>query len=139
MAIFTMTSARQIPRRADRRSLSASRRSFPSLGPGCATAGEAASDGCEARRLRVPRIDHLADVSRVEVEGVEGQRLLGLEEPDLHLAVLGAELREVVLQPGDAQVSAADLVVHDVDRPERSEERRVGKECRSWWSPSHSK
>src|SRR5712672_3559061 len=58
----------------------------------------------EARRLRVPRIDHLADVPGVEVERVEGQRLLGLEEADLHLPVLGAKLREVVLQPRDAQV-----------------------------------
>src|SRR5688572_31071614 len=25
------------------------------------------------------------------------------------------------------------------DRPSRSEERRVGKECRSWWIPYHEK
>ena len=33
-------------------------------------------------------------------------------------------------------VSAADVCVIDTDT-ERSEERRVGKECRSRWSPYH--
>ena len=40
----------------------------------------------------------------------------------------------------DADVSAARALVSsgpDVDAPARSEERRVGKECRSRWSPYH--
>ena len=30
-----------------------------------------------------------------------------------------------------------DVVVTEIDRASRSEERRVGKECRSRWSPYH--
>src|SRR5687768_18443409 len=33
----------------------------------------------------------------------------------------------------------ADRSVWDLTSPERSEERRVGKECRSRWSPYHGK
>src|SRR3712207_7685936 len=29
------------------------------------------------------------------------------------------------------------IIVHDAHDPSRSEERRVGKECRSRWSPYH--
>src|SRR3712207_9556396 len=36
-----------------------------------------------------------------------------------------------------ADLADADVVVTDHHRPERSEERRVGKECRSRWSPYH--
>ena len=30
-----------------------------------------------------------------------------------------------------------DLLIHALEGPQRSEERRVGKECRSRWSPYH--
>src|SRR3989454_12751404 len=42
--------------------------------------------------------------------------------------------------PGDSVASVADhvrRVVHDAAIGVRSEERRVGKECRSRWSPYH--
>ena len=32
---------------------------------------------------------------------------------------------------------ASQFVTHDIIRQMRSEERRVGKECRSRWSPYH--
>ena len=45
-------------------------------------------------------------------------------------------LDEVVLGPGiDVAVPRRDDA--GGDRPARSEERRVGKECRSRWSPFH--
>src|SRR5215207_10931165 len=40
--------------------------------------------------------------------------------------------------PADqAALAAAAAVVGEIDRRQRSEERRVGKECRSRWSPYH--
>src|SRR5690606_40135306 len=45
-------------------------------------------------------------------------------------AVTGALLRHVLDPEGTGQLPAPEVV-------ERSEERRVGKECRSRWSPEH--
>ena len=40
--------------------------------------------------------------------------------------------------PAPSNVRLADLMKeHNISQPERSEERRVGKECRSRWSPYH--
>src|SRR5208282_1305010 len=52
-----------------------------------------------------------------------------LEESDLQLGYTG--LRPKLVPPGGQGV--ADFVIE----PDRSEERRVGKECRSRWSPYH--
>src|SRR2546421_1008759 len=50
-------------------------------------------------------------------------------------------LIEMLLEPGDFQIFNNRTVLHGrahfEDFPERSEERRVGKECRSRWSPYH--
>src|SRR5690348_17753432 len=35
-------------------------------------------------------------------------------------------------------LQAADILIYKADYVPRSEERRVGKECRSRWSPCHS-
>ena len=53
--------------------------------------------------------------------------------PDAKTILYGSEAR------GDAQVdSDIDLLILlDGDNLARSEERRVGKECRSRWSPYH--
>src|SRR5438876_10881883 len=40
-------------------------------------------------------------------------------------------------EPADAVIT--DLVMPDLDGVERSEERRVGKECRSRWAPEELK
>src|SRR2546430_13522884 len=60
--------------------------------------------------------------------------LRSLEEPPEHLApVLRRQhLREV----GDARDAQA-AVAERLDDLRGSEERRVGKECRSWWLPDH--
>ena len=50
---------------------------------------------------------------------------LSVGEPDNAAAKQGQELREKIT--GD----------HFIFSPDRSEERRVGKECRSRWSPYH--
>src|SRR5690554_8143021 len=39
---------------------------------------------------------------------------------------------------GDAGIKSA-IQGSNVPNPDRSEERRVGKECRSWWSAYHYK
>ena len=44
---------------------------------------------------------------------------------------------EVVSKPIDKSVIPIDLLIGDADHRRRSEERRVGKECRSRWSPYH--
>ena len=36
-----------------------------------------------------------------------------------------------------AALTTANLVVMKIEQKDRSEERRVGKECRSRWSPYH--
>ena len=43
-------------------------------------------------------------------------------------------------QMGDTRIAASDHVSFEIQKGEfcvRSEERRVGKECRSRWSPYH--
>src|SRR3712207_7402012 len=71
-------------------------------------------------------VDHVARGGHVALEGLEFGRLgLALEGVEqLEGAV------EVVL---DDRLAAAG----DEHEPLRSEERRVGKECRSRWSPYH--
>src|SRR2546430_17616699 len=60
--------------------------------------------------------------------------LIELEEYWQSLGVLWGELLySVTLTPGDE----AKLAVLDGRWRRRSEERRVGKECRSRWSPYH--
>ena len=39
--------------------------------------------------------------------------------------------------PACGDVMKLDLKINEKDVIQRSEERRVGKECRSWWSPYH--
>src|SRR2546425_1179480 len=55
----------------------------------------------------------------------------GVRQKDALLGGSGGELRQPLAQCGEAlivEIAAADV---------RSEERRVGKECRSRWSPYH--
>src|SRR5256886_16354639 len=57
---------------------------------------------------------------------------VGAEDVEDEPAQDGQVLRGVVFSR-----SAAVLVQDDIEHPMRSEERRVGKECRSRWSPYH--
>src|SRR5256884_5954374 len=49
--------------------------------------------------------------------------------------ILEAYGAELVITPGDEGTDGAIRKVHQIVAAERSEERRVGKECRSRWSP----
>ena len=67
---------------------------------------------------------------------------LGLDYDELRGEVKSARARElitVMLRQNRLTELASKLQVQrpDVDWPDRSEERRVGKECRSRWSPYH--
>src|SRR5256886_16248603 len=48
---------------------------------------------------------------------------------------VGGSIALLPIQPNGALDPAAQLVQHTGTGPNRSEERRVGKECRSRWSP----
>ena len=77
----------------------------------------------EARRDRPEPRDLPADDLRADV------RYLG--------SLLGTVLKE---QGGDGLLAAVEQARHaaiELRDAERSEERRVGKECRSRWSPYH--
>ena len=75
---------------------------------------------------------------------------LDLDEKSAHICVLQqgqlqldvADQPAQNLNPGDVILlphGPAGLVMTAVDGATRSEERRVGKECRSRWSPCHEK
>src|SRR2546425_8150281 len=51
--------------------------------------------------------------------------------------ILSADYQKVVLPDLSAGCSMADMAALDQVETCRSEERRVGKECRSRWSPYH--
>src|SRR3712207_7244676 len=59
-----------------------------------------------------------------------------LDRPGRQLDPVHREPRPVGVQPDPALGDARPAVLRAV-RPARSEERRVGKECRSRWSPYH--
>ena len=75
---------------------------------------------------------------RIEAErsaGQAAQAKLGEEKRGLDMArerqAAEVELRRIANARAEAEAKAARVVA------ERSEERRVGKECRSRWSPYH--
>src|SRR5258708_27055481 len=88
---------------------------------------EAGSLSAASRKLRVP----LTTVSR---------RISDLEA-HLKTQLLNRTSRRVTLTDAAATyIQACRRILDDVDEAERvvrSEERRVGKECRSRWSPYH--
>ena len=59
-------------------------------------------------------------------------RSVSVREKFLRL-LFGMPCKMTILVPGD---SVEELSIHEVNEG-RSEERRVGKECRSRWSPYH--
>src|SRR3712207_9113614 len=65
-----------------------------------------------------------------------GQRRTRSDAHDVDRVVLGGD------RAGDMRPVAVAVLVRaagEVDMTDRSEERRVGKECRSRWSPYHYK
>src|SRR5689334_7934789 len=76
---------------------------------------------------------------------LQRQRLVELVDRCVQLALRGERHAQVVVGAGRDRTQAkrraklVDGFVQFALRCERSEERRVGKECRSRWSPYHEK
>src|SRR3989442_3969325 len=49
----------------------------------------------------------------------------------------GERYNKVIAIWSDVTEKISDMMFNEMERAERSEERRVGKECRSRWSPYH--
>src|SRR6266511_870483 len=99
--------------------------------------------GC-SERLGLPlvRADELGHRQHVPLDRL---LQLGLSRPggEIGLAVEGVEPENVAVAPVPrrraraAVADASEVVLPFARRGLRSEERRVGKECRSRWSPYH--
>src|SRR3712207_5323890 len=106
-------------------------------------------EATEAIRTELPEVEVVALTSVLEDgavtgairAGAIGYLLKNTRSEELIRAIKGAAAGQVQLAP-----EAAARLMHEVrvpERPEeltereRSEERRVGKECRSRWSPYH--
>src|ERR1035438_8116906 len=68
-------------------------------------------------------------VSPVLVALCDGLRVLGQGHEPAQLVILGDLFEMALSSPDDSAATFAQFI--------RSEERRVGKECRSRWSPHH--
>src|SRR2546422_8709554 len=101
--------------------MSAARRAVPASPPPVRMDRQRAAIGCSDKVV--------ADVDAV----FDGVSDLDDRAGEVALAVLLRQIRE---KPGMLQRAVGRG--HDAyDRPVRSEERRVGKECRSRWAPYH--
>src|SRR3712207_9098011 len=86
--------------------------------------------------FRSDRVVEHVRVAPVEQEphDVLGPLAARVEQVLEHLAVLAPQER---VGPGSAVQAHAPRMGRSAHQRERSEERRVGKECRSRWSPYH--
>ena len=103
----------------------------------------------ELREVGVPEIgahDVLLEVANVGVCGSDLHQWTGDHSwPVNYPVVLGHEFGGTIVAVGDSvtgwhegdRVVSETAAIIDPDSPLRSEERRVGKECRSRWSPYH--
>ena len=89
------------------------------------------------RRGVVVNIDSTVEAIKVAV--AEAEQMAGAEVGAVYVGVAGGHIRGTNSR-GVVAVSGKDREVSGTDVArvvERSEERRVGKECRSRWSPYH--
>ena len=104
--------------------------------------------GTPVLEVDAPRVDYLPAPGRLGAEPVHAVQDVGFTlHPAERLAIIGesgsgkSTLVQTLLGvlPPNARVHARRVVVDGVVTQEgaRSEERRVGKECRSRWSPYH--
>ena len=77
-------------------------------------------------------LKHLAELARIEIEEKDEEKLLkDLQEIiDYFKELKGVNIENVESMTGGS------IFLSNIFR-DRSEERRVGKECRSRWSPYH--
>ena len=81
--------------------------------------------------MGVHRVDRLDDLGEAILDALSYDEAVVIEQ-----WIEGVEMAVSVLGTGwDAQALSPVEIVSK--RAERSEERRVGKECRSRWSPYH--
>src|SRR3712207_7391421 len=73
-----------------------------------------------------------SDLGRVTLAELEAEELRVQASGSARVTASGTAARVVVDASGSARIQLADLATR-----RRSEERRVGKECRSRWSPYH--
>src|SRR5256886_16704843 len=82
------------------------------------------------------RIDDFQDgeaAAVADIEGFAGNAVDFLESADMGIGNI--EHVDVIADAGS--VGSGIIRAEDIDMGQRSEERRVGKECRSRWSPYH--
>ena len=93
-------------------------------------------------------IDHLEDLPRLlgRLEGLAVVRSVHEAEPLMkEMRELADQMKDSEAQLAELEANVRDLLLNIPNTPEevvpvgdeRSEERRVGKECRSRWSPYH--
>ena len=128
----------------------------PRLRGGVDVVGVGAAPSRGLRRGVVVNIDSTVEAIRQAV--AEAEQMAGVEVSAVYVGVAGGHIRSVnsrgvvAVSGKDREVSQADVdravdaarainisqdreIIHVL--PQRSEERRVGKECRSRWSPYH--
>src|SRR5258707_2949964 len=90
------------------------------------------SDGIEQFRLHQPDVS-LVDLRLPDISGIEViSRILG-EKPYARVLVISSSEGDVDIH----RALSAGAMGYVLKGMPRSEERRVGKECRSRWSPYH--
>ena len=80
---------------------------------------------------------YVRPVSNDILHGITRQTMLRVAEQHQLQIVETTYTLEQALAADEAFITAASIYVMPVGRIDRSEERRVGKECRSRWSPYH--
>ena len=90
--------------------------------------------------LYLPKIFHVEETRTgvVLIEGfIDGANLAEITLPEKQVMVLMEELCEALVFLHDQGILHRDIKPSNLLLAARSEERRVGKECRSRWSPYH--
>src|SRR5260370_16149048 len=89
------------------------------------------------RRHTIFKCDWSSDVCSSDLDHVLHYRAQLVIEPAELLSKLNDELRAVVKDVVRLTPTIVEVIVRAPMAARRSEERRVGKECRSRWSPYH--
>ena len=82
------------------------------------------------KEIEIPGMEQHEDVVEVKKKGTT-------DIDDVDTKICRKEDASVADQYSDIEKEQADLYVVESREMDRSEERRVGKECRSRWSPYH--
>jgi len=99
-------------------------------------------EGMEAALVVGICLAYLRKIGRLDLQrpvwyGVGAALLASVVTEEERLIVLEARLNELVAAGVLTRTQANEVLARTKERMARSEERRVGKECRSRWSPYH--